>query len=140
MEHSHTHSPGSLRPRNTDAHQDQRILRAAVAAPTVSREEIRAPFAPAVLPRTIGNRLLVVGLRSRVPPSGYHLDHDTAKHGYTDAVKESTGEWNGALLSSVMRVNSVCMRVVDVHLYSVDLVSLITRSALLHDQQAHLKL
>ena len=29
-------------------------------------------------------------------------------------VKESTGEWDGALLSSVMRVGSVCMRVMDI--------------------------
>ena len=33
-----------------------------------------------------------------------HLHHDTAKHGYSSVVKELTGEWNGALLSSVMRV------------------------------------
>ena len=38
---------------------------------------------------------------------GYHLHHDTAKHGYSGVVKESTGKWNGALLSSLMRVGSV---------------------------------
>ena len=40
---------------------------------------------------------------------GCNLYHDTAKRGYSGVVKESTGEWNGALLSSVMRVGSVCM-------------------------------
>ena len=48
VEHSHTHRPGSGRPRSTDARQDRRIVRAAVAARTVSREEIRAHVAPAV--------------------------------------------------------------------------------------------
>ena len=41
--------------------------------------------------------------------SGPDLDQDTAKHGYSGVVKVSTGEWNGALLSSVMRIGSVCM-------------------------------
>ena len=40
-------------------------------------------------------------------------------------MKESTGEWNGALLSSVMRIGSVCMRVIDVHVIGVDQVSVI---------------
>ena len=76
---------------------------------TASREEIRAHVAPAVSPRTFGNRLLVAGLRSRVPLASYHLHHDTAKHGYSGVVKESTGEWNDALLSSVTRIGSVDM-------------------------------
>ena len=66
---------------------------------------------------------------------GYHLYH-TAKHCYSAIVNESTGEWKGALLSSVMRVGSVCMRVMDVHVYGVDLVSVIFRSAFAHDTQA----
>ena len=44
----------------------------------------------------------------------YHLYHDIAKHGYSGVVKESTGEWNGTLLSSVMRISSVCMRVMNI--------------------------
>ena len=51
-------------------------------------------------------------------------------------MKKSTGEWNGALLSSVMRVGSVCMRAMDVHMYGIDLVSVIFRSASAHDIQA----
>ena len=42
---------------------------------------------------------------------GYHLHHDTAKHGYSSVVKESIGELTCALLSSLMRL---CMRVMDV--------------------------
>ena len=46
----------------------------------------------------------------------YHSHHNAAKQDYSGVVKESTGEWNGALLSSVIRVGYVCMRVMDVHL------------------------
>ena len=70
----------------------------------------------------------------------YHIHHDTAKHGYSGVVKESTGEWNGALLSSVMRVGPVCMQVMDVHVYAVDLVSAIFQSAFAHDTQAQPRL
>ena len=37
-------------------------------------------------------------------------------HGYSGVVRKSTGEWNDLLLSSLMRVSSVCMRVVDVRI------------------------
>ena len=71
---------------------------------------------------------------------GYHLNHDTTKHGFSGVVKESTGDWNGALLFSVMRLGSVCMRVMDVHVYGVDLVSIIFRSALAHAHRPYLRL
>ena len=80
-------------------------MRAAVAARTEFREEIRAHVAPAVSRRTIGNCLLAAGLKSRVPL----ID--------TGVVKGSTGE--------------VCIRVMDV--YSADPVSVSYRSALAHD-------
>ena len=51
---------------------------------------------------------------------GYHLHHDTTKHDYSGVLKEFSGDWNGALLSSVMRVGSVCMRVMDIHVFSID--------------------
>ena len=35
---------------------------------------------------------------------GYHLHNDNAKHVNSGVVKVPTGVWNGALLSSVMRV------------------------------------
>ena len=65
--HFHTRRPGSVRPRGTDARQDGSIVRAAVAASTASREEIRAHVSPAVSPRIIGNHLLAAGNTLRVP-------------------------------------------------------------------------
>ena len=67
---------------------------------------------------------------------GHHLHHNTAKHSYSGVLKESIGEWNGALLSSVMRIGSVCMRVMDVHMYGTDLASVIFQSAFAHNTQA----
>ena len=51
-------------------------------------------------------------------------------------MKVSTGEWNDVLFSSLMRVGSVCMRVMDVHVYGIGLVSVIFRSVFAHDTQA----
>ena len=68
--------------------------------------------------------------------TGYHLHHDTIKHGYSGVVKESTGEWNGTLLSSVMRIGSICMWVMNIYVHSVDLVSIIFWSAFAHNIQA----
>ena len=78
-----------------------------------SREEMWAHVAPAVSPLTIGNHLFAAGLRSSEPL--YHLHHDTAKQGYSGVMKESTGERNGTLLSSVMRIDSVYMLVTNIH-------------------------
>ena len=64
VERSHSRRPGSGRLLSTDATLDLRIVQAAVAARSTSREDIRAP---AVSPWTIGNRLLAAGLRSLVP-------------------------------------------------------------------------
>ena len=50
-------------------------------------------------------------------------------------VKESSGRCNGTLLSSVMRVGFVCMRVMNVHMYGIDLVRVIFRSAFANDAQ-----
>ena len=66
----------------------------------------------------------------------FPLTADSGWHGYSGVVKESTGEWNDAMLSSVMRVGSVCMRVMKVHMYGVHLVSVILRSAFAKDTLA----
>ena len=66
------HRQDSGWPRSTQARQDRRIVRAAVAARTASREEIRAHVAPPMSPSTFGNRLLAAGLRSHVPQTGYN--------------------------------------------------------------------
>ena len=84
-------------------------------------------------PRSFGNSLLAAGSDHVCLWPGYHLHQDYAKHGYSGVVKESTGAWNSALLSSVMRVGSACMRVMDVHVYGVDLVNIIFGSAFAHD-------
>ena len=70
------------------------------------------------------------------PWSGYHLYHNTAKHGYSGVVRESIGEWNGTLLSSVMRVGSAYIRVMDIHMYGIDVVSVIFQSAITPETQA----
>ena len=106
------------------------------AAQAASRKEIRAHVASAVSARTIGNCLFAARLRFCAPLDRLYLHHETAKHGYPGIVKEATGEWNGILLSSVMRLGSVCMRVKDVHVYSIDLVSIIFWGAFVHDTQA----
>ena len=54
-------------------------------------------------------------------------------------VKESSWEWNDDLLPSVMRVDSICIRMMDIHMYSIDLVRVIFRSAFSHDKQAPLQ-
>ena len=79
------------RMHSTDARQDRFIVRAVVAAQTASREEISAHVALAVSPRTIGNRLLAAGIRSRVPLARIPLTPCTAKQSYAGVVKESTG-------------------------------------------------
>ena len=56
---------------------------------------------------------------------GYHLHYDTASRATSGVVKESFGEWNGTLLPSLMRIGSVFMRVMDIHMYGVDLASII---------------
>ena len=80
--HFQTRRPGSGRPCNTDARQVRLLVRAPVAA---SRED-RVHVAPAVSLRAVVNRLLVAGLRLRVP---------LARHGYSVVEKGSTGKWNG---------------------------------------------
>ena len=53
----------------------------------------------------------------------YNVHHDTTKHGYSGVVKVSTGEWNGTVIS----VGSVCIQVMDINMYGIDLVSIIFR-------------
>ena len=123
----HTHRSGSGLLRSTDVCQDWGIVRAVG----------RNPCTCCTCCVTKDHWELSACTRTQitVPLARLHLHHNTAKHGYSGVVKESTGEWNGALLSSMMRVGSICMRVMDVHVYGVDLVS-IFRSAFTHDTQA----
>ena len=136
MEYSHARRPDSGRLRSTDARQDRCIVRAEVASRTTSIEEIRAHVAPASSQRIIGNRVLAAGVRSRVSLARLPLTPRHRKARYSGVVKKSTGEWKDSLLSSVIRVGSVCMRIMDVHVYGVDLVSVIFRTVFAHETQA----
>ena len=129
MEHFNTRRPGSGWPHSTDARQDQRITRATVDSWTAFKGihpgscwiccVTKDRWKPSTCSRT---QITYVSGQT-------NLHHNTAKRGYSGVVKGSTGKWNGALLSSVMRVGSVCMRLMDVLVYGVDLVRVIFRSA-----------
>ena len=105
--------PGSGQPRGADARQHRRIVPAAVAARTEFREEIREHVAPAVSQRIIGNRLLAVGFRSRVPLARLPL---------IPVHRQARIFWC-----------CFCMRVMGVHVYSVDMMRVIFLSAFAHD-------
>jgi hypothetical protein len=62
----------------------------------------------------------------------YYWHHDTAKQGYSGVMKNSTGKWIRNPLSLVLRVDSVCVRVIDVYVYGVEPVTAIFRSAFTH--------
>ena len=132
-EYSHTRRPGSGRPRITDASQDRALCEQRwppehhLGKKSLHLLCHQEPLGTVYLQQDSDHVCLW---------PGYHLHHDTAKHGYSGVVKKQTGEWNGALLLLVMRVGSICMRVMDVHVYGVDLVSVIFRSAYVHDTQA----
>ena len=122
------------RPISTDTRQDRRILWAVVATETASRKEILVHVSPAVSPSTIGNRLLAAGLRSHVPQARLPLTpwHCQARLLWC----RERNNWRVKWRSSVMRVGSVCMWVMDIHMYGIDLVSIIFESAFTHNTQA----
>ena len=131
MEYSHTLILGSGRPCSTYACQDQRIMLVAMAARTASREEIRAHVASAVSPRIVGNHLLAAGLRLRVPLTRLPLTprHRQARLLWYRERVDWRVQWRSAVSSYF-----VCMRVMDVHVYGVDLMSVIFRSSFAHDR------
>ena len=116
-----------------DAYQDQHIVQAAMAT---SGHILHLLYHQG----SLGTVCLQQDSDHMCLCPGYHLRNDTAKHGYSGVMKLSTGEWNSALLSSMMRVDSVWMRVMGVHVYSVDLVSVIFRSAFTHEHRHNLRL
>ena len=116
VEHSQIRILGYGRPYSREACQDRRIAGAAVAA---SREEIRHMLHLLCHQGSSGTVCLQQNSDHVSLCPGYHLHHDTDKHGYYGVVKESTGEWSGALLSLVLRVVNVCMRVMYVQVYSL---------------------
>ena len=121
VEHSHTRRSGSGRQSITDARQDLRIVRAALAARSASREEISAHV---MSPRTIVNRLPAAGLRSRVTLAWVPLtqSHRQAQLLWCREKVDWRVEWRSVVFSDESRF---CMRVMDVNVYGVYLVSVI---------------
>ena len=78
---------------------------AAVAIRSASRDEIRAHVAPAVSPRTIGNRLLAAGLRSRVPLARLSLtpQHHQARLLWSRKRVDWRVEWRSVIFSDESR-------------------------------------
>ena len=134
VEYSHTRRLGSGRLHGIDARYDRRIMRAAVAR-AASRKEIWSDAAPVLSPRTTGNCLLAAGLRSRVSLARLPLTsrHRQVRllwcHERVDKRVEVT------LLSSVMRVGSVCMWMMVIQMHGIDLVSVVFWSAFAHNTQ-----
>ena len=87
-------------------------------------------------PRIIRNRLLAAGLRSCLPLPRLPL---TPRHREERLLwcRERVNwrvEWRSVVFSDESRV--VCMRVMDVYMYGLDLVSVIFRSEFVHDSRA----
>ena len=129
VEHTHTCRPGSGRPHvNIDALCEQRW------PPEQYPGKEFGHMLHLLSPKTIGNRVLAAGLRSNVTLPWLPL---TPRHRQARVFWcHETINWNVTLLSSVMRAGSVYMRVMDVDVYGVDLVSVSFRSAFAHDIQA----
>ena len=110
VEHSHIRRQHSGRSRSTDAHQDQRIVRAAVSARTASREEIRAHVALAVSSRIIGNSLLAARVRSRVHLARVALipRHRQARLLWCRERVDWRVEWRSVVFSDESRFSSIC--------------------------------
>ena len=97
VEHSHTRTPGSGRPRSTDK---------STSTHCASSDGLRPEQHPGKKSRHMlhllchqvpfGNRLLASVLRSHIPLARLsYLHKDTAKQGDSGVVKELTGEWKG---------------------------------------------
>ena len=68
--------------------------------------------------------------------SGQAITYTTHRQAWVLWCRERVDwRWNGSLLSSVIRIGSVCMRVMEIHMYYVELVSVIFRSAFAHDKE-----
>ena len=124
-QHSHTRRLGPGRPRSIDARQHRWIVRAAVAARKTSREEFRVYVAPAVSPRTIRNRRLTAELGSCVPLARLPLTPRHCKAWLLWCRERVDRRVERLFVVFRMRIGSVCMRVMDVHVYGVDLMRVI---------------
>ena len=129
VEHSHTRRPVSGRPRRTDTRQD------------CARSGGRPNSIQGRNPWTCCNRCFTKDYWeplacSRTRASGQSTTYTMTPPGTSNLVSWKCRLESGmTLLRSVMRVGFVCLRVMDVHVFGVDLVSVIFRSALAHDTQ-----
>ena len=131
VEHSHTHRPGSgwLHSTHIHTHQYRHIVQAVVLPEQHWGKKFRSLLHLLCHQGPIGTICLQQDSDHVCLWPGYHLHHHTTKHGYSGIMKE----WNGSLLSSMMRIGSVFMQVMDVHVYGIDLVSDIFWSAFTHN-------
>ena len=109
-----------------------------MAARTASREEIQAHLVPVVSPRTIGNRLLAVELRSRVSLARLPLTPRNCKPWLLWCHERVY--WRVELCSVIFSDESrFCLYMSDGRTnvaYGMELVSAIFRNAFAHDTQA----
>ena len=124
--------------RSSYSRQDRLNVRAVVATRTAYRDGIRPHFAPAVSPRTIWNRLVEAGLRSRVPVARLPL---TPRHRQARLLGCREGldwrvEWRSVVFSDE---RSFWLYASDGRTRirrSVDLVGITFRGAFAHETQA----
>ncbi|GFV05556.1 transposable element Tc1 transposase [Trichonephila clavipes] len=91
-EGTHVRKTGSGAIRKTTRREDQRIVRQALADPTVTRSTIRADVSVAIVPQTISRHLAEANLKSKRPFSALPL---TLEHTATaSTVVPSQIMWN----------------------------------------------
>ena len=103
VEHFHTCRPGSGWLHSTDTQQDQHIVCEKQWLPEQNPgKKSRHMLHLLSHQGQLGTLCLQQDSDHMCLWPGYHLHHDTVKHSYSVAMKESTGERNGTLLSLVM--------------------------------------
>ncbi len=104
-EGSHTRRPGTGPSRRTDERQDRRIRRMALATRSATSAQIRSVVTPHVTARTVRNRLLESGLRSRVPLQCLPLTpaHCRERLSWCRARADWTVEWRRVVFSDESR-------------------------------------
>lgn len=104
-EGTHTRRPGTGPPRRTTEREDRRIHRMAMTTRSATATQIRAAITTSVTPRTICNRLLEVGLRSRVPLQCLPLTryHRQQRLTFCRARLNWTVEWQRVVFSDESR-------------------------------------
>ena len=135
MEHSHTRRPGSGRPRIRGTSRSTHCACSGGRLKSIQGGN-QVTYAPAVSPRTIVNRLLAAGLRSGVSLARLPLtpQYRQARLRWCCESVDWRVEWRSVVFSDESRF---CVYAsMDVHVYGVDLASVIFWSVLAHDTPA----